>query len=60
LYGTADRPIAPDLHRFSYGRAGFTVTEVEGASHFAMLSKPKVVADVVRQAVMASAANLVA
>src|SRR5215471_19149187 len=33
VFGTADRPVAPELHRFSYDRAGSTVTEVEGASH---------------------------
>jgi pimeloyl-ACP methyl ester carboxylesterase len=57
VFGTGDRPIAPELHRFSYGRAGSTVTEVEGASHFAMVSKPEVVAGVIRDAVMSSAAN---
>jgi pimeloyl-ACP methyl ester carboxylesterase len=57
VFGTADRPIGPELHRFSYGRAGSTVTEVEGASHFVMRSKPEVVAGVIRDAVMASAAN---
>jgi len=31
VFGTGDRPISPDLHRFSYGRAGSTVTEVDGA-----------------------------
>jgi pimeloyl-ACP methyl ester carboxylesterase len=60
VFGTADRPIAPELHRFSYGRAGSSVTEVEGASHFVMLSHPDVVADVIREAVTASAASMVA
>jgi pimeloyl-ACP methyl ester carboxylesterase len=60
VFGTGDRPIAPELHRFSLDRAGSTVTEVEGASHFAMVSKPEVVAGVIRDAVMSSAANLVA
>jgi pimeloyl-ACP methyl ester carboxylesterase len=60
VFGTADQPIAPQLHRFSYERAGSTVTEVEGASHFLMLSKPEVVAGVIRDAVTASTANLVA
>jgi len=36
--------IAPQLHRFSYERAGSKVTEVEGASHFVMLSRTDVVA----------------
>src|SRR4051812_20897671 len=60
VFGTGDQPIAPQLHRFSYDRAGSTVTEVEGASHFLMLSKPDVVAGVIREAVKACSANLVA
>jgi pimeloyl-ACP methyl ester carboxylesterase len=60
VFGTGDQPIAPQLHRFSYERAGSTVTEVEGASHFVMLSKPGVVAGVIREAVQACSANLVA
>src|SRR6478672_1022093 len=60
VFGTGDRPVAPELHRFSLGRAGSTVTEVEGASHFAMVSKPEVVAGVIRDAVVSSAANLAA
>jgi pimeloyl-ACP methyl ester carboxylesterase len=55
VFGTADRPVAPDLHRFQYERAGSTVTEVEGASHFLMLSQPDIVAGVIREAAMASA-----
>jgi pimeloyl-ACP methyl ester carboxylesterase len=55
VFGTADRPIAPDLQRFQYERADSTVTEVEGASHFLMLSQPDIVAGVIREAVMASA-----
>jgi len=54
VFGTADQPIAPQLHRFSSERAGSAVTEVEGASHFLMLSKPDVVAGVIRDAVTAS------
>src|SRR5258708_9225243 len=60
VFGTGDQPIAPALHRFSYDRAGSTVTEVEGASHFVMLSEPEVVAGVIRKAAKACAANLVA
>jgi pimeloyl-ACP methyl ester carboxylesterase len=60
VFGTADRPVAPELQRFEYARAGSTVTEVEGASHFVMLSKPDVVAGVIREAVRVSAANPVA
>ena len=43
----------------SRGR-GSTVTEVEGASHFVMVSQPGIVAGVIREAVMACAANPVA
>jgi pimeloyl-ACP methyl ester carboxylesterase len=57
VFGTGDQPIAPQLHRFSYERAGSDVTEIEGASHFVMLSQPEAVAGVIREAVMASAAN---
>jgi pimeloyl-ACP methyl ester carboxylesterase len=57
VFGTTDYPVAPALHRFSYDRAGSTVTEVEGASHFLMLSQPAIVASVIREAVTASAAN---
>jgi pimeloyl-ACP methyl ester carboxylesterase len=48
---TADGAIHPEVHRFSYDRVGATVTEVEGASHAVMLSRPDIVASVVRQAV---------
>jgi len=57
VFGTADYPVAPELHRFSYDRAGSTVTEVEGASHFLMLSQPDIVAAVIREAAVASAVN---
>jgi pimeloyl-ACP methyl ester carboxylesterase len=49
--------IHPDVHRFSYDRMGATVTVVEGASHVVMLSRPAVVADVVRQAVRSCASS---
>jgi pimeloyl-ACP methyl ester carboxylesterase len=51
---TADRCIDPGVHRFSYDRAGMTVTEVDGASHVVMMSRPDVVADVVMTAVRES------
>ncbi len=60
VFGTGDQPIAPQLHRFSHDRAGSSVTEVDGASHFVMMSKPDVVASVIREAAMASAAHPVA
>jgi pimeloyl-ACP methyl ester carboxylesterase len=52
---TADGAIHPDVHRFSYDRSGATVTVVEGASHVVMLSQPRVVAEVVREAVRSCA-----
>jgi pimeloyl-ACP methyl ester carboxylesterase len=52
---TADRCIDPGVHHFSYERMGATVTEIEGASHVAMISHPKEVAEVVRAAVHSTA-----
>jgi pimeloyl-ACP methyl ester carboxylesterase len=52
---TADGVIHPDVHRFSYDRMGAKVTVAEGASHVVMLSRPAVVADVVREAVRSCA-----
>jgi pimeloyl-ACP methyl ester carboxylesterase len=52
LVPTGDTAINPDLHRFSYERAGMTTIEVEGASHAVALSQPKVVADFIRKAVV--------
>ena len=60
VFGTGDLPVGPALHRFQYGRAGSAVTEVEGASHFLMLSQPEIVADVIREAVTALTASEVA
>ena len=60
VFGTGDRPIATELHRFSNARAGSTVTEIEGASHFAQVSHPEVVAGVIRDAVASSVEKLVA
>src|SRR5262249_6722869 len=60
VFGTGDYPVAPELHRFSFDRAGSTVTEVEGASHFLMMSQPDIVAGVIREAVVASAVNVAA
>ena len=54
---TADRCIDPGVHRFSYDRMGAKVTEIEGASHVAMISHPKQVAEVVMTAVRACAAQ---
>src|SRR3954468_11316123 len=60
VFGTGDQPIAPQLHRFSYDRAGSAVTEVEGASHFLQLSRPDVVAGVIQNAVQAATSRLAA
>ena len=60
VFGTGDRPVAPELHRFSYSRAGSKVTEVDGASHLVMLSQPEIVAGVIREAVIACTASAVA
>jgi pimeloyl-ACP methyl ester carboxylesterase len=60
VWGTGDHPIATELHRFSNARAGSTVTEIEGASHFAQVSHPEVVAGVIRDAVTSSVEKLVA
>ena len=60
VFGTGDLPVGPALHRYQYERAGSTVTEVEGASHFLMLSRPDVVARVIREAVTATTASAVA
>jgi pimeloyl-ACP methyl ester carboxylesterase len=57
VLGTADQVIHPDLHRFSYERAGATVTEIDGASHVVMISHPREVAEVVRTAARASVAQ---
>ena len=55
---TADRAIDPSVHRFSYDRMGATVTEIEGASHVVMISRPEEVAEVVMTAVRATAMQL--
>jgi len=60
VFGTGDRPVAPELQRFSYNRAGSKVTEVDGASHLVMLSQPEIVAGVIREAVIASTASALA
>ena len=57
VFGTADQPVAPQLQRFAYDRAGSTVTEIEGASHLVMMSQPDIVAGVIREAVIATAVN---
>jgi pimeloyl-ACP methyl ester carboxylesterase len=60
VFGTGDRPVAPDLQRFQYDRAGSTMTELEGASHLVMLSQPEIVAGVIAEAATVSGASHVA
>jgi len=59
VFGTGDLPVGPPLHRFQYDRADSAVTEVEGASHFLLLSQPEIVAGVIRDAVTALTASAV-
>ncbi|CAM5580139.1 Alpha/beta hydrolase OS=Streptomyces alboniger OX=132473 GN=CP975_02650 PE=4 SV=1 [Streptomyces alboniger] len=54
LVATADQAINPDVQRFGAERAGATTVEVEGASHAVAVSRPKEVADVIREAVRAT------
>jgi pimeloyl-ACP methyl ester carboxylesterase len=60
VFGSADGPVNPELQRWQYDRAGSAVTEVEGASHLLMLSKPEIVAGVIRDAATVSTASLAA
>jgi len=50
---THDCAIHPDLHRFSYERAGARTIEVPGASHVVMISNPGPVAGVITEALSA-------
>ena len=50
---TADTTINPEIHRFSFERAGMRVTELEGGSHAVFISQPAAVAAVVREAATA-------
>jgi pimeloyl-ACP methyl ester carboxylesterase len=47
---TADTTINPEIHRYSYERAGMRVTELEGGSHAVFISQPAAVAAVIREA----------
>ncbi|MFD4633490.1 alpha/beta fold hydrolase [Streptomyces sp. NPDC058284] len=55
LVADADRAINPDVQRFGARRAGATTVEVEGASHAVAVSRPKEVADLIRDAVRGTA-----
>ncbi|NMO90932.1 alpha/beta fold hydrolase [Actinomycetospora sp. TBRC 11914] len=47
---SSDTTINPDVERFGYQRAGATVVEID-SSHLVMLSHPKEVADLIREAI---------
>ncbi|BBH68195.1 alpha/beta hydrolase [Actinoplanes sp. OR16] len=49
VVSSSDHTINPDVERFGYQRAGATVTEID-SSHLVMLSHPKEVADIIREA----------
>ncbi|MFD7712379.1 alpha/beta fold hydrolase [Streptomyces sp. NPDC059785] len=55
LVAGADEAINPEVERFGAKRAGATVVEIEGASHAVALSRPKDVAELIRDAVRATA-----
>ncbi|KDN22060.1 alpha/beta fold hydrolase [Amycolatopsis rifamycinica] len=50
VVSTADHTINPEVERFGYQRAGMQQVELD-SSHLVMLSHPKAVADVIREAV---------
>jgi len=52
IVATKDRTVQPDLQRFAAKRMGATMREVD-SSHVPMLSNPKLVIDVIRNAVKA-------
>lgn len=53
LIATSDMTINPEVHRFGFECAGMTTVNVDGASHAVVLSRPKAVADLIRQAIAA-------
>jgi pimeloyl-ACP methyl ester carboxylesterase len=54
---TADKSINPVIQRAIYKRSGTKVTEIEGASHFAYISQPAAVANVIEAAAKGSLRN---
>ncbi|MBT2439585.1 alpha/beta hydrolase [Streptomyces sp. ISL-36] len=54
LVAAADQAINPEVQRFGAKRAGATIVEVEGASHAVAVSRPKEVAELIRDAVRAT------
>jgi len=59
IVATKDRTVQPDLERFAAKRMGAKMHEVD-SSHVPMLSNPKFVIDVIRNAVEASEVRLAA
>ncbi|WP_428951808.1 alpha/beta fold hydrolase [Streptomyces sp. cg35] len=54
LVAAADQAINPEVERYGAKRAGATVVEIEGASHAVAVSRPKEVAQLIRDAVLAT------
>ncbi|MDQ1050284.1 alpha/beta fold hydrolase [Streptomyces sp. V4I2] len=54
LVAGSDQAINPEVERFGAKRAGATIVELEGASHAVAVSRPKEVADLIREAVEAT------
>ncbi|MFF3783894.1 alpha/beta fold hydrolase [Streptomyces sp. NPDC001933] len=54
LVAGADQAINPEVERFGAERAGATIVEIEGASHAVAVSRPKEVAELIRDAVRAT------
>ncbi|GAA4023512.1 alpha/beta hydrolase [Streptomyces sp. NBC_01352] len=54
LVAGSDQAINPEVERFGAKRAGATIVELEGASHAVAVSRPKEVADLIREAVQAT------
>src|SRR6202451_859200 len=52
---TVDNTINSDVHRFGFRRAKMPSIEIEGSSHIVIYSHAKEVADVIRQAIRATA-----
>jgi pimeloyl-ACP methyl ester carboxylesterase len=50
---TADGVIHPELQRFAFDRARARVTEIPGASHAVIVSRPRLVAAVINDAIVA-------
>ncbi|MEU1790057.1 alpha/beta hydrolase [Streptomyces sparsogenes] len=50
----ADQAINPEVERFGAKRAGATTVEFDGASHAVAISRPRAVADLIREAVRAT------